>query len=1055
MLRLDLHASARTLLWGVALAASIVTIAAYAAVAMTEYDHSLQRAETTSENTARLLEEHALRTFDASLMLLDRLSERVEEVGLTRIGASEMEWRKIRAMAPDLPQIASLWVQDRQGNGVLGTVEYPMPQTNTADRSYFQAHRAGADIVIGETIRGRTTGLLSFTASRRLTGPDGSFAGVVLAAMPASYFADLYGTLDVGQNGTIGIIREDGKVIVRHPWRDEYLGGSYISSVLFQNYLKHASTGSYRSVSPLDGVERIVAYRKLAAYPLVVYATASIDDALAHWWSQLWWTGALASFSLVLIWGLTGFALNGLRKQELTQIGLRQAVADRDLLFAETHHRIKNNFQTIESLLRLMAGRRSEETRQDLNQVRERLHAMSSVHETLYRSGEISRVDFATYLKEICAKLAAAHDIEARGIALQVDTAPVFLDLKTAMPLGLIATELVSNALKHAFPNGRTGTIRVDVDNRRLVVRDDGVGTASGTDEGGGFGLQITRALVTQIGAQMDVDSSDGRTVVVSLPETNGPGPTHQRSAASVLGGQDERAGGPNADRRQSLRTLATQAVALFDPGLAGGLRHVTARYSVALAFVTLASILHIVFALVLGQQAPYLFYIAAVFVSSILGGWGPGLLAAAVSVLLILMDSGAPGSVSQPEWVGAFAFAFLAIGMASFGERLLRNGRRATASTQHLKSILDTVPDAIIVIDEAGIIQSFSAAAERLFGYAGEEAIGRNVSILMPAPHREQHDGYLRRYRETGERRVIGIGRVMVGERKDGSTFPMDLSVGEMKSAGKRFFIGFIRDLSERQNSETRLQELQSELVHVSRLTSMGEMASALAHELNQPLTAIANYLKGCRRMLSTHADDKSRKVSEALDKAADQTMRAGDIIRRLRDFVSRGETEKRVEGVANLIEEACAIALVGATERGIRVSFELDPRAELVLADRVQIQQVLINLMRNAMEAMDESERRELVISTSRTDENMVAVSVADTGPGMSAAVRAQLFQPFFTTKRHGMGIGLSISRTIIEAHGGEIRAEPNPVGGAVFRFTLPAVSAKEAAEKFEYAE
>jgi two-component system, LuxR family, sensor kinase FixL len=324
-----------------------------------------------------------------------------------------------------------------------------------------------------------------------------------------------------------------------------------------------------------------------------------------------------------------------------------------------------------------------------------------------------------------------------------------------------------------------------------------------------------------------------------------------------------------------------------------------------------------------------------------------------------------------------------------------------------------------------------------------------------MPSPHREQHDGYLRRYRETGERRIIGIGRVVVGERKDGSTFPMDLSVGEMKSAGQRFFIGFIRDLSERQNSETRLQELQSELVHVSRLTAMGEMASALAHELNQPLTAIANYLKGCRRMLSAQADDKSRKVSEALDKAADQTMRAGDIIRRLRDFVSRGETERRVENVANLIEEASAIALVGARERGIRVSFELDPQAELVLADRVQIQQVLINLMRNAMEAMDESEQRELVISTSRTDGNMVSMSVADTGPGMSAAVRAQLFQPFFTTKHDGMGIGLSISRTIIEAHGGEIQAEPNPVGGAVFRFTLPAVSAEEAAEELEHAE
>jgi two-component system, LuxR family, sensor kinase FixL len=1053
MLRLDLHASARTLLWGVALAASIVTVAALGTHTASQYDHALQMAEVASENTARLIEEHALRTFDSSLVLLDRLIDRVEDVGLSRIGDSEMEWRKIRAMALDLPQIASLWVQDAQGNGVLGTVEYPMPHANVADRPYFQAHRAGDDVVIGQTIRGMTTGVLSFTASRRVTGPDGSFAGVVLAAMPVSYFTDFYSTLDVGRDGTIGIVRDDGTVIVRHPGQAEYA-----ASVLFRSELQAAS-GSFRFVSPLDDVERIVAYRQLEGYPLVVFASVGIHDALAEWWTGVWWISGLGALGLILIWGLTAFGIRGLREQELAQAGLRQAVADRDLLFAETHHRIKNNFQTMESLLRLMANRRSEETRQDLNQVRERLHAMSSVHETLYRSGEINRVDFATYLKEICAKLAAGHDIEARGIALQVDTAPVFLDLKSAMPLGLIATELVNNALKHAFPDGRTGTIRVDMDNRRLVVSDDSVGTDPGTEKGDGFGVQITRALVNQIGAQMNVDSSDGRTVVVSLPETNGPGPTHRRSAASVLGGQDEQAGPPNAERRQPLRTLATQAAALLVPGPGGGLRQVTARYSVALALVALASILHIVLTPVLGQLTPYLFYVAAVFVSSILGGLGPGLLATAVSLLLALARASASGSISQAEVVGALAFAFVGIGAAWIGDGLLKARRRATASTQHLKSILETVPDAIIVIDETGVIQSFSAAAERLFGYAVEEAIGRNVGMLMPSPHREQHDAYLHHYRQTGERRIIGIGRVLMGKRKDGSAFPMDLSVGGMSTGGGKCFIGFIRDLSERQQTESRVQELQSELVHVSRLTAMGEMASALAHELNQPLSAIANYLRGCRRMLDKQPGDRSQQISDALAKAADQTLRAGDVIRRLRDFVSRGETEKRVERVAKLIEEASAIALVGARERGIRVIFELDPKAELVLADRVQIQQVLVNLMRNAMEAMDGSKRRELLISTSRTDEDMVAMSVADTGPGLSAAVRAQLFQPFFTTKHDGMGIGLSISRTIIEAHGGQIQAEPNPVGGAVFRFTLHAVSAEEAAEEAakeaEYAE
>src|SRR5512135_778651 len=187
--------------------------------------------------------------------------------------------------------------------------------------------------------------------------------------------------------------------------------------------------------------------------------------------------------------------------------------------------------------------------------------------------------------------------------------------------------------------------------------------------------------------------------------------------------------------------------------------------------------------------------------------------------------------------------------------------------------------------------MQSFSSAAERLFGYRAVDAIGQNVKILMPSPYREGHDGYLQRYNNTGERRIIGIGRVVVGERKDGSTFPLELSVGEMKAGQQRFFTGFIRDLTERQKTEARLQELQAELVHVSRLTAMGEMASALAHELNQPLSAIANYMKGSRRLLEDSTDERSTMLRDAMDKAADQALRAGQIIRRLRDFVARGE--------------------------------------------------------------------------------------------------------------------------------------------------------------------
>ena len=304
----------------------------------------------------------------------------------------------------------------------------------------------------------------------------------------------------------------------------------------------------------------------------------------------------------------------------------------------------------------------------------------------------------------------------------------------------------------------------------------------------------------------------------------------------------------------------------------------------------------------------------------------------------------------------------------------------------------------------------------------------------------------FCERYLRTGERRIIGIGRVVVGERKDGSTFPMELAVGEMRSGNQRFFTGFIRDLTERQQTEARLQELQSELVHISRLTAMGEMASALAHELNQPLSAIANYMKGSRRLLEDSTDEQSAILRDVMGKAADQALRAGQIIRRLRDFVARGESERRVESVTKLVEEASALALVGAKDQGVRVKFSFDPTVDLVLTDKVQIQQVLLNLMRNAIEAMEGCTKRELTVSTAPASDDMISISVTDTGTGIAPEVMSQLFQPFVTTKRTGMGVGLSISRTIVESHGGQIVCEPNPEGGAVFRLTLRSVTKEE---------
>jgi two-component system sensor kinase FixL len=434
-----------------------------------------------------------------------------------------------------------------------------------------------------------------------------------------------------------------------------------------------------------------------------------------------------------------------------------------------------------------------------------------------------------------------------------------------------------------------------------------------------------------------------------------------------------------------------------------------------------------------------------ALVAAALPGRAGPVILASALGLAgyLVLLGGGfdmGPTEVSQLVLYVATSAAVA--GAAWRLRRMSLEARTLIAISKqrqdHLQSILDTVPEGMIVIDEVGTIRSFSAAAARLFGWSASEVIGQNVRILMPAPYRGDHDGYLGRYLQTGERRIIGIGRVAVGIRKDGSTFPVELAIGEMRSGRTRFFTGFIRDLTEPKATERRLQDMQAELIHVSRLTSMGEMASALAHELNQPLSAIASYMKGSVRLLDSGTPDLER-VRTALSAAGDQALRAGDIIRRLRSFVGKGVVAMRIEPLPRLIEEAGALAMMGARDTGVRLEFNLSPSASLILADKVQIQQVVLNLMRNALEAMSESRTGSLTVEASAIPGGWVEVRISDTGPGLTPEVLDRLFQPFVTTKADGMGVGLSICRTIIEAHGGEISAFNRPEGGAVFRFTL----------------
>ncbi len=368
-----------------------------------------------------------------------------------------------------------------------------------------------------------------------------------------------------------------------------------------------------------------------------------------------------------------------------------------------------------------------------------------------------------------------------------------------------------------------------------------------------------------------------------------------------------------------------------------------------------------------------------------------------------------------------------------------MKKGQPLGARDPLMRAIFDTIPDALVVIDALGIIQVFSAAAEAMFGYSEAELIGQNVSVLMPSPDRERHDAYIARYLDTGEARIIGIGRIIVGQRHDGSQFPMELSVGDASSAEGKLFVGFIRDLTRRQNAEVRLEELQQELAHVSRVSAMGTMASSLAHELNQPLTAVANYVEAARDMLEAPTGDIITTVREALNDAAQQSIRAGQIVRRLRDFIARGETDKHLENLRILINEANVLALIGTREMGVEVVVDIDERVSQVLVDRVQIQQVLVNLIRNAVDSMRDTVERLLVIAAVPLLDNMVEVRIIDSGQGVDVSMEEKLFAPFSSSKETGMGLGLSICKTIITAHGGKIWYSRPPNGGAAFHFTL----------------
>jgi len=359
--------------------------------------------------------------------------------------------------------------------------------------------------------------------------------------------------------------------------------------------------------------------------------------------------------------------------------------------------------------------------------------------------------------------------------------------------------------------------------------------------------------------------------------------------------------------------------------------------------------------------------------------------------------------------------------------------------SEAFLRSIINASPVAVVTIDERGNILIFSREAEAVFGYAEKDVLGQNVRILMPEPDKSQHDGYMRRYLESGTPRIIGRARPLTARRKGGEIFPAILHVSEF-NAKERIFVGFIEDVSQQKATERRLEDAQLQLQHAGRIGAMGEIATSIAHELNQPLTAAAS-LAGAASLTLKKAEFAGRDDAIALiDDAVSEIQRASGVIRKMREFLRNQKAERTVQPINRIVEESCLLALIGAETEGVMVASALDDHTGSACVDRIQLQQVIINLIRNAIDAMQKTRNKRLTISTARTGAG-VEIRVADTGHGIGPEMKKRLFEPFATTKEDGMGIGLSISKSIIDAHHGDLIARDNHPTGTIFTIRLPA--------------
>lgn len=360
------------------------------------------------------------------------------------------------------------------------------------------------------------------------------------------------------------------------------------------------------------------------------------------------------------------------------------------------------------------------------------------------------------------------------------------------------------------------------------------------------------------------------------------------------------------------------------------------------------------------------------------------------------------------------------------------------------LNSILETAVDAIITIDQKGLVESFNRAASELFGYSVEEVLGNNVSMLMSSPDREQHDQYIKNYTDTGTKKIIGISRQVIGKRKDGSTLALELAVSEVAIPNRVFFVGILRDLTDRIQAEMEARRQLDEHAHAARLSALGEMVSGITHELNQPLAAIVSFAEAAKRTLKNNPGER-KLVEDSVARIGDQAQRAGRIINELKQFVRKSKPMIGQCDINQLVHRV--LNLVGHELRGQEVEVKLSLHNEpvYIYVNPIQVEQVIMNLILNGIDAVSERDDSVVSISTRMVDDG-AELTVSDNGVGISSDEIDKIFDAFHTTKEEGTGLGLSISRSIIEAHNGTLRGENNSLEGASFIIYLPGAQGED---------